>query len=106
MNCRSDNSVKIVSLQLLKNDNMIKRTKASIPKLIIHKIGNKFNDTRNVFSEAPVVFDEDSYNLMLPYLLKPFGNLTESFRFNHHADINLNEINSYSQRLFKGRISF
>ncbi len=80
---------------------MIKRTKASIPKLIIHKIGNKFNDTRNVFSEGPVVFDEDSYNLMLPYLLKPFGNLTESFRFDHHADINLNEINSYSQRLFK-----
>ncbi len=80
---------------------MIKRSKASIPKLIIHKIGNKFNDTRNVFSEAPVVFDEDSYNLMLPYLLKPFGNLTESFRFNHHADINLNEINSYTQRLFK-----
>ena len=61
MNCRSDNSVKIVSLQLLKNDNMIKRTKASIPKLIIHKIGNKFNDTRNIFSEEPVVFDEDSY---------------------------------------------
>ena len=80
---------------------MIKRTKASIPKLIIHKIGNKFNDTRNVFSEAPIVFDEDSYNLMLPYLLKPFGNLTESFRFHHHADINLNEINSYSQRLLK-----
>ena len=47
---------------------MIKRNKASIPKLIIHKIGNKFNDTRNVFSEAPVVFDEDSYNLM-PVLL-------------------------------------
>jgi len=80
---------------------MIKRTKASIPKLIIHKIGNKFNDTRNIFSEEPVVFDEDSYNLMLPYLLKPFGNLTESFRFHHHADINLNEINSYAQRLFK-----
>jgi len=80
---------------------MIKRTKASIPKLIIHKIGNKFNDTRNVFSEEPVVFDEDSYNLMLPFLLKSFGNLSESFRFNHHADINLNEINSYTQRLFK-----
>ncbi len=80
---------------------MIKRTKASMPKLIIHKIGNKFNDTRNVFSEEPVVFDEDSYNLMLPYLLKPFGNLTESFRFHHHADTSLNEINSYSMRLFK-----
>lgn len=38
---------------------------------------------------------------MLPYLLKPFGNLTESFRFHHHADTSLNEINSYSMRLFK-----
>ena len=85
---------------------MIKRTKASIPKLIIHKIGNKFNDTRNVFSEEPVVFDEDSYQLMLPYLLKSFGNLTESFRFHHHADISLNEINSYAQRLFKEEAYF
>lgn len=92
----------MLSLQPCKTfDLMIKRTKASMPKLIIHKIGNKFNDTRNVFSESPVVFDEDSYNLMLPYLLKPFGNLTESFRFHHHADISLNEINSYSTRLFK-----
>ena len=47
---------------------MIKRNRASIPRLIIHKIGNKFNDTRNAFSESPVVFDEDSYQLMLPYL--------------------------------------
>jgi hypothetical protein len=38
---------------------MIKRNKASIPKLIIHKIGNKFNDTRNLFSENLVVFDEN-----------------------------------------------
>lgn len=80
---------------------MIKRNKASLPKLIIHKIGNKFNDTRNVFSEEPVVFDEDSYQLMLPYLLKPFGNVTERFRFHHHADVNLNEINSYCKRLFE-----
>ena len=80
---------------------MIKRNKASLPKLIIHKIGNKFNDTRNVFSEEPVVFDEDSYQLMLPYLLKPFGNVTERFRFNHHADVNLNEINSYCKKLFQ-----
>ena len=45
VNSRSNNSSKIVSLQLLINDEMIKRNKASIPKLIIHKIGNKFNDT-------------------------------------------------------------
>jgi hypothetical protein len=85
---------------------MIKRNRASIPKLIIHKIGNKFNDTRNLFSESPVIFDEDSYQLMLPYLLKPFANVTERFKFTHHADVNLNEINSYAQRLFKDEESF
>ena len=85
---------------------MIKRNRASIPKLIIHKIGNKFNDTRNVFSESPVLFDEDSYQLMLPYLLKPFANVTERFKFAHHADISLNEINSYSKRLFEDEESF
>ncbi len=85
---------------------MIKRNRASIPKFIIHKIGNKFNDTRNLFSEKEVVFDEDSYNLMLPYLLKPFGNLAESFRFHHHADVNMNEIYNYAKSVFKEENSF
>ena len=86
---------------LKKSEPMIKRTKASLPKLIIHKIGNKFNDTRNLFSEATVVFDEDSYNLLLPYLLKPFANLTESYRFHHHADLELNEMRSYCKAIFE-----
>lgn len=85
---------------------MIKRNKAFISKFIIHKVGNKFNDAKNVYSEDVVTFDEDSYKLMLPFLLKPFGNLTESYRFNHHADISLNEINSYAQQVFKDDNSF
>ncbi len=78
---------------------MIKRNRASIPKLIIHKIGNKFNDTRNLFSESPVVFDEDSYQLMLPYLLRPFAQVTERFKFTHHADVSLNELSNYTKTL-------
>lgn len=92
---------KFVILPSQKNTKMIKKNKASIAKLIIHKIGNKFNDTRNVFSESPVVFDEDSYHLMLSYLLKPFGNLAESFRFHHHADVHMNEIFNYSKNIFQ-----
>jgi len=80
---------------------MIKRTRASIPKLILHKVGNKFNHTRNLFSEEPVVFDEESYQLMLPYLLRPFAAVTERFKFTHHADVSLNEINTYARRLFE-----
>lgn len=79
---------------------MISRKNATISKFIIHKVGNKFNDTKNAFSENVVNFDEASYDLMLPFLLKPFGSAVQSYRFNHHANITLNEINSYAMQLF------
>ncbi|MDT0559091.1 nucleoid-associated protein [Ichthyenterobacterium sp. W332] len=85
---------------------MIKRTKASISKCIIHKVGNKFNQSKNVFSEQCVDFDEATYHLMLSYLLKPFGSLVESYRFNHHADVNLNEINVYTGQILNDDSQF
>ena len=75
---------------------MIKRQKASLKACVIHKVGNKFNDTRNAFSDQCVDFDEETYELMLPYLLKSFVSTSESFRFHHHIDVDLNEINTYS----------
>jgi hypothetical protein len=85
---------------------MISRKNAAISKFIIHKVGNKFNDTKNVFSNKTVDFDEASYDLMLPFLLRPFGNVVQSYRFNHHADISLNEINSYTTQLFNDEDGF
>lgn len=85
---------------------MIKRQKASISKFVIHKVGNKFNGTKNAFSEQEVVFDQASYELMQPYLLRPFGSLSESYRFNHHANVDLNEINSYASKIFSDEDSF
>lgn len=85
---------------------MIKRTNASISKFIIHKVGNKHNDTKNAFSEQLVHFDEASYDLMLPFLLRPFGSLVQSFRFNHHSNVELNEINSYSKLMFEDDDAF
>ncbi|UMB60137.1 nucleoid-associated protein [Lutibacter sp. A80] len=85
---------------------MIKRTRASITKFIIHKVGNKFNSATNIFSEDVVTFDEESYELMKPFLLKPFVNVAESFRFNHHANIELNELNNYSNEIFNDESTF
>ena len=79
---------------------MISRKNASISKCIIHKVGNKFNDTKNAFSEKLVDFDEASYDLMLPFLLRPFGSVVQTYRFNHHSNISLNEINTYSNQIF------
>ncbi len=85
---------------------MISRKNASISKFIIHKVGNKFNDTKNAFSESLVDFDEASYDLMLPFLLKPFASQVQSYRFNHHANISLNEINTYAMQIFNDEASF
>jgi hypothetical protein len=85
---------------------MISIKNASISKFIIHKVGNKFNDTKNAFSEKLVDFDEASYDLMLPFLLRPFSSVVQSYRFNHHANIALNEINSYSAQIFNDDDAF
>ena len=85
---------------------MIKRNRAAISKFIIHKVGNKFNSATNVFSENTITFDEESYELMKPFLLKPFGNITQSYRFNHHANIELNEINNYAAQIFNDDTTF
>lgn len=85
---------------------MISRKNASISKFIIHKVGNKFNDTKNAFSEKLVDFDEASYDLMLPFLLRSFSSVVQSYRFNHHANISLNEINSYSAQVFNDDDAF
>lgn len=60
---------------------MIKRTRAEISKFIIHKVGNKYNSGKNALSEKLVRFDEESYETMLPFLLKPFTSMTLSHRF-------------------------
>jgi len=80
---------------------MIKKNRAQITEFIIHKVGNKYNSTRNLFSDKTLQFDEGSYQLIFNFLLKSFTNLTESYRFHHHADVNLNEMNSYTASLFK-----
>jgi hypothetical protein len=80
---------------------MIKRQKARLVKCIIHKVGNKFNGTKNAFSESIVHFDDLTYDLILPFVLKPFVSLAETYRFHHHSDIGLNEINTYCNQIFE-----
>ncbi len=85
---------------------MIRRTRAELSKCIIHKVGNKYNSGKNALSENLVRFDEESYELLLPFLLKPFGTITQSYRFSHHADVQLNEINKYTSDIFENQELF
>ena len=85
---------------------MIKKNSAEITKCIMHKVANKFNSGHNVFSQDLIRFDQESYDLMKGFLLKPFTNLTQSYRFSHHADVRLNELNNYASEVFKEESSF
>jgi hypothetical protein len=85
---------------------MIRRTRAEISKCIIHKVANKYNSGQNAFSEEVVRFDEESYELLIPFLLKPFGNVTQSYRFSHNSDTRLNELNKYTDGIFEDEESF
>ena len=80
---------------------MIKKATAEITKCILHKVANKFNSGQNVFSEDLIRFDQESYDLMKSFLLKPFTSLSQSYRFSHHADVRLNELNNYASEIFK-----
>ena len=85
---------------------MIKKTRAEITKCILHKVANKYNSGQNVFSEELIRFDAETYDLMKNFLLKPFSNLTQSYRFSHHADVRLNEMNNYASEIFTNEESF
>ena len=85
---------------------MIKKNSAEITKCIMHKVANKFNSGQNVFSEDLIRFDQESYDLMKSFLLKPFTGLSQSYRFSHHADVRLNELNNYASEVFKEESSF
>lgn len=85
---------------------MIKRTRSEISKCIIHKVANKYNSGHNSFSSDLVKFDEESYELLLPFLLKPFCNITQSYRFTHHSDTRLNNLNKYTSEIFENDKTF
>ncbi|WP_088324476.1 nucleoid-associated protein [Polaribacter tangerinus] len=85
---------------------MIKKTRAEITKCILHKVANKFNSGQNVFSNDLIRFDQESYDIMKSFLLKPFGALTQSYRFTNNEDVRLNDLNNFTSEVFKDENSF
>ena len=56
---------------------MISRKNASISKFIIHKVGNKFNDTKNAFSEKIVDFE----SMILETQKRVWGALKQGYEY-------------------------
>lgn len=74
-------------------------SQAKIKYIIIHEIGNKLRDEKMFFSSSVQAIDEDLEKTLLNYFLKSFITNQETLSFYHNANLNLNEIYSYSKDL-------
>lgn len=75
-------------------------SQAKIKHVIIHEIGNKIRDEKLFLSSNLQNIDEGLEKTLLYYFFKSFLSNQELLNFYHNADINLNEVYSYSKNLF------
>lgn len=71
-----------------------------IDRMVVHKVGNKGREEGVKLSKRELVIQEDFIReLLMMYFTKPFDGKVV-YNFTHAADLNLNEIYSYSRNIF------
>lgn len=78
---------------------MLALQQSSIYEIVVHHVGNKSNDDSLVISKGKLSLHEDVKELLAKYFLSPFKNAVYS-TFTHSSDVNLNEIYTYSNKIF------
>jgi len=79
---------------------MVDFSQAELSKVIVHKLGSKTEDEGIIFSEDELSLQDGNLReVLLTYFLSSFKEHV-FHNFVHDADINLNEIFSYSSKLF------
>lgn len=85
---------------------MLNFDQAVLLKIIVHKIGNKNEEEGIVLSQEQLTLQgEIIKELLLKFFLSPF---TEEnfYKFHHESDINLNEVYSFSSKIFDDTRTF
>lgn len=79
---------------------------ASIDKIVVHKIGNKYQEEDLVVSESELKLkDEILYDLLSKFFLKSFTS-EEFFKFTHQVDLSMNEVCQFSKSIFENPDGF
>lgn len=86
---------------------MIDLSAVSLNEMAIHFVGNKGKDegvylSKKVFNR----FNDDTMESFTRYFTRPFHHIAEFYNFFHPADINLNEVSSFSKAFFEGKSTF
>lgn len=86
---------------------MIDFSEVVLKEMAIHYVGNKSKDEGVYLSRKSFTFfDETVLENFVEYFTKPFQSTPEFYNFFHPADINLNEVSSFSTAYFTGKIDF
>ena len=78
---------------------MIVTEQVRLHNIAIHKAGNKQRDEPLHLSKSELKLDDAVKDLLLKYFLSPFKS-TEYFHLFHESDINLNEVYSFTTKIF------
>ena len=73
---------------------------AVIDKIVVHKVGSKYNNENIRLSKDILKTDEDVKELLKTYFLSSFKS-NEYFNFYHESDLNLNEVYNYVSKIFE-----
>ncbi|MES5953292.1 nucleoid-associated protein [Bacillus fungorum] len=85
---------------------MIDFSDVKLGKLVIHKVGNKMRDEGFTLSKSNLELEDDVMKeLLLKYFLLPFKGKT-FYKFHHETDIFLNEVYTYSTKIFSDASNF
>ncbi|KEO82003.1 nucleoid-associated protein [Tumebacillus flagellatus] len=81
---------------------MINFLQAELDKYIIHKVGNKLRQEGiNISRNTTTVIDESIREVFLRFLLSPFNNNENIYRFHHPTNLELNEVYTYALEIMK-----
>lgn len=85
---------------------MIDLSNIEIQNIVIHKVGNKLKDEGMVISNEVCDIDGDDLKAaLLKYFLSAFK-FDTFYRFHHEADLQLNEVYTYANTIFKDNTAF
>lgn len=79
---------------------MIDTSAAVLNQLVIHRVGNQSKDEGFFISSDMAIIDQPLSELLLNYFLKSFQSATETYRFVHPVDLNMNVVHHATNHIF------
>jgi hypothetical protein len=79
---------------------MLHLSEATIDKLVMHQVGNKFREEDIRIASKDIRIDGMVNSLLLKYFLTPFKS-DEFFHLSHESDLQLNEVYNYVEQIFE-----